>query len=40
VQFTYTMEEVVDAPQVAQDGRLAAEDKERLISYYGTRLQA
>ena len=36
VQFTYTKEEVVDAPHVAQDGRLAAEEKERLTSYYGT----
>ena len=36
VQFTYTKEEVVDAPHVAQDGRLTAEEKEQLISYYGT----
>ncbi len=36
VQFTYTKEEVVDAPHVAQDGRLEAEEKEQLTSYYGT----
>ncbi len=36
VQFAYTKEEVVDAPHVAQDGRLGAEEKERLTSYYGT----
>jgi len=36
VQFIYTKEEVVDAPRVAQDGRFAAEEKERLILYYGT----
>lgn len=36
VQFTYTKEEVVKAPHVAQDGRLGAEEKERLTSYYGT----
>jgi hypothetical protein len=35
VQFTYTKEEVVDAPHVAQDGRLEAEEKEQLTSYYG-----
>ncbi len=35
VQFTYTKEEVVDAPQVGQDGSLGAEEKEGLIAYYG-----
>jgi len=35
VQFTYTKEEVIDAPQVVQDGRLTVEGKEQLTSYYG-----
>jgi len=35
VQFTSTKEEVVMAPQVAQDGRLSVEGKEQLTSYYG-----
>jgi len=36
VQFTYTKQEVVKAPHVAQGGGLGAEEKERLIAYYGT----
>ncbi len=36
VQFTYTKEEVFKAPHVAQDGRLGADEKEQLTSYYGT----
>jgi len=35
VQFTSTKEEVVKAPHVAQGGGLEAEEKERLIAYYG-----
>lgn len=36
VQFPYTREEIVDAPQVADEGRLDLDEKERLCAYYGT----
>lgn len=36
VQFRSTREEIVDAPQVADDGRLDLEEKERLCAHYGT----
>jgi len=35
-QFAYSKEEIVEAPHVAQDGRLGVEDKERIAAYYGT----
>lgn len=33
-RFAYSREEIVAAPHAGQDGRLAAEDKEQLSSYY------
>jgi len=36
VQFPYTREEIVDAPQVADEGRLDLGEKEQLCAYYGT----
>ena len=36
VQFPYTREEIVDAPQVADEGRLDLDEKEQLCAYYGT----
>lgn len=35
VQFTSTKQEVLEAPHVAQDGRLGAEEMQQLTSYYG-----
>ena len=34
-QFAYTKEEIVKAPQVAQDGRLSVEEMELLSMHYG-----
>ena len=34
-QFAYAKEEIVDAPQVARDGRLEVEEKKEISFYYG-----
>lgn len=34
-KFAYSKEEVVDAPNAAQDGHLATQDKEQVSAYYG-----